>query len=191
MPFEIYTFQNLKVCFKMDYKMTAERGKQEMTGGGRDKKTWISKFLMPHNYQSCNKSLFHYNFIQLSLQSLVLSLQSVVMLVSQGDSWQTPSPVILLPVTICFFCLDPLSWVRSGRGEEGESGWMAELSMCYCFLWAWICSHSFLRVLLEGSSSFKLGQLQNEALNQLYISPCQYCATAFKSTDREVYGTYV
>lgn len=38
MPFQICIFQNLKVCFKLDYKMTAERGKQEMTGGGKEKK---------------------------------------------------------------------------------------------------------------------------------------------------------
>lgn len=64
---------------------------------------------------------------------------------------------------------------------------MAELSVCYCFLWAWICSHSLLRILLEGSGSFILEQLQNQALNQFYISPCQYCATAYNSIDREVY----
>lgn len=147
---------------------------------GERKRTW-PKFLMPHNYQSWSKSLFHYNLVQLSLQSLVLSSQAVVVLVSQGDGWQTPSPAILLPGTICFFCLDLLSRVRSGRGEEGKSGWMDELSMCYCFLWVWICSHSLLRIPLDGSGSFRLVQLQNQALNQFYIPPWQYCATAYNS----------
>lgn len=59
--------------------------------------------------------------------------------------------------------------------------------MCYCFLWAWICSHSLLRIPLDGSGNSKLVQLQNQALNQFYISPCQYCATAYNSIDREVY----